>query len=586
MAFQSQQQASQQEHRQSMVPSIAQALRLYASSKRAEVTTADAKHDALSFLQYVMTDDLGKPIVVDTFTRIFVQAWADCMKQNRHLSFTAPPGLGKSSLARLLMLHSIGKANHLRTVITSANKSDATNAVNLCRGIVMSQPFRDVFPGVEPDVEKSTDAKGWKQNEWYLRTQGQRKDPTMRSWASMPTGESIRVDLLLADDIVGQKTFEGATHERIVKAFHSTWIEGRLSNGGWCCYLQNVRGSDDLLHRLRHSPKFCSVWVGVTTDLERMFVKVWNPPRRFALRDNAEKFGLTVVDADIEQDAACFQAEFALPKRDDNWTKERLQQIEPNARLSMYQLVGTRSDDLMFKHWHSRRKENMTAAQLIGVKESNGLCILNDLDRHRLIITAGLDISGENRRGTAFWILAQDRNGNKYPLEHWVIKGDIEQAVNLIDDAWQRGLHFALLQVETNGVQSAIKNVIKTLARYNSYQWVGRVVPFHTGSNKFDVHLGLPALDVEFSTQTIVWPEKMAQLGHRTGDTQAMKEIGNQWLDFEIQIARLTRDATKHTTPDGVMSFWFAEDGFRKTGFTSGNLMPQTIAIRRKNISI
>lgn len=575
------------EYNTSMVGSVIKGLEMRANSLIRDVDAERARESALDYLQYLMTDDVGKPIVVDSFTRIFTQVWEDCLSQNKHLSLTAPPGLGKSSLARMLMLYSIGKANHLRTCVISADKSDASNAVNLCRSIVLSSGFRKVFPGIEPDIERSMDAKGWKMGEWSLKTKlGQRKDPTMRAWAAQPKGEAIRVDMLLADDVVTQKTFEGAVHERIVSAFHSTWIEGRLSNGGWCCYLQNVRGHNDLLHRLKQSPKFTSVWIGVTEDATQFFVKVWNPPRKFAIIDKAEEFGITPVETvDVENTPADFMGTFAFPERPE-WTKERLDAIERRAYLTMYRLKGLDPTGLLIPAWHQRTQIDSTAAGLIGVQEIDGLPLLGDLDRHRLILSAGFDIAGQHRRGMAFWILAKDRNGDIFPLEFWQIKGGLEEVISRIDAAWNRGLRFSVLQVESNGVQTTIIDAIRALARRQSFDWQGRIVPFQTGSNKYDVQLGLPALDVEFQTGAIKWPSRMSQLGQRRDENATQRAIGEAWTLFETGIAHLTRDASKLTTPDGLMAFWFAHDGLRRSGFTSGDLRPKTIPIRRKEIAL
>lgn len=581
------------DHKQplSMVQYLRQAMKQRYNNVNHNVEAFDARGDALSYLSYVMTDEVGNAIELDTFTRLFVSVWEDCLAQGKHLAFTAPPGSGKSSIARSLLLRSIGMNNNLRTVITSADLSDSKNSVNLCRGIVLSQAYKDVFPGVTPDTERSMDSKGWKMGEWYLKTKGQKKDPTMRAWASQPKGESIRVDMLLADDIVTQKTFEGKVHDRIVKAFHTTWIEGRLSNGGWCCYLQNVRGSDDLLHQLRHSPKFCSVWVGVTPELDKMFVKVWNPPGRLSLRKKTKFPELEERESVGDAKVPAFYAEFPFPKREANgvqlWTKKRLLQMDATARRTMFELQGLNNDDLLFPSWVNRLKKNMTVADMLGGTEVNGQIVLTDNMRSPYMFVAGLDLSGAERRGTAFWVLARDADGNKYPVEHWLIKGDLEKVVDRIDDAWSRGLKFTLLQVENNGVQSAIVNVIRTLSKMKRYDWQGRVVPFHTGTNKHDLQVGLPSIDVEFKTHTIHWPADMANKGSNRGDTNIEKEIGECWTLFESVMGKITRDATKSTTPDSIMAFWFAFDAFMKVGFASRLTKPKTIErIKRKDLRL
>ena len=542
------------------------ALRNWAAAQEAQDAPREARTDDLAFIRAVMVDEESRAVVVDDFTRLFVSAFGDCFRARRHFSFSAPPGLGKSSLARMLTLRRIGQSPHLRSVVISADERDAQNSVSLCRQVVVSPQFRGVFPDVETDTERSMDSRGWKQGEWYLRTPGQRKDPTMQGVSSMPRRESMRVDMLLADDIVTEATHYGEMHERIVSAFFKTWVEGRLSNGGWCCYLQNVRGRNDLLHRLRTAPKFCSVWVGVNEAVNGMTVRAWNPPPDMEVVAHPERFGLTVREPALDEPRAVFEADMTLPAR-QGWTREQLLLIEAGAFMSLYRQRGHAPEDLMFPSWSKMKREPMTVARMLDIGESGGLPTMRAEDGFRFRISAGLDISGQTRRGMAFASVARDSLGRVVPMELWCRRCSLHETVVFIDESWNRGLRFEQLVVESNGVQSTIREAIRDLAKERRLEWADRVVSFVTGANKWDVQLGLPALDVWMQTETLVWPGLESSRGMAHCAT---------WRSLEGHFQELTRDATRNTTPDELMAFWFATDGLRRLGMPGVRVAPST----------
>jgi len=527
---------------------------LKAEASRFGVGVQEARSDPLNFLRYTTVDETNTPIKIDTFTRIFCEAWHACFKQGRHLSFTAPPGLGKSTLARMLILRHIGRNPVMRTVIISADEAEAKNAVSLCREIVLSNPYREVYPEVQPDISRTDAKRGWVKNEWYLVTSGQRKDPTMRSSSATPTAESKRVDLLLADDIVTEQNSEGVRHASVCNAFFKTWIEGRCKPAGWACYLQNIRNTTDLLHRLRHSPKFCSVWVTVTPSRERMCVRVWNPPHKLHFMEFPERYGLEVGEADDgTENPPVFYAEFALPDR-QGWDTVSLSQIEPAAFRTLYLGRGNDPADLLFPSWSKRVTFNGTAEQALECGSMAGLPEFNHTHRLRYRMCGGVDISSSKRRGMAFFLLAVDSTGTIRPVEHWCIAGSVHSLVSGLNAAWARGLYWDVLYVENNGVQDVILDVVRVMAEREQIEWAGTILPYHTGKNKWDATLGLPSLDVDFANQKVVWPlqECRKQMAH-----------ARDWMEFETQMSILTKETTRESTPDGLMAYWFARSGLR-----------------------
>lgn len=532
---------------------LLESMRSGVRSARAE---GNARVDPYAFLQAILVDEKNRSIPIDNFTRIFFDSWLYCWNTRqtsgrRHFAFTSPPGLGKSTLARMGALFALAQDRDIRIAVTSGSVSDSTNVVSLCRAIVLSPAYQKLFPTHQADAEESMTGRGWKQSEWFLKTDGQRKDPTMRAMSSTPKMESARIDLLLADDVITQRTFDNSEGVAIAEAFKKTFIEGRLRLGGVAMYLQNLRGKNDLLHQLREWPKFISVWVGVTADCERMFLKGYHLPDDFPLLDEPERYGLAVKECpDTGEDfPPHFYAEFDLPVR-PGYTKEDLRDTEPGAFQAMFRLQGVDETNLMMPGFKDRERAPGLVSDLLQVENVGGLVALSDADQFRFAITAGLDISGAQRKGMAFCVVAETGLKCRIVLELWTIQGGLDETFRRIDDAWRRGLRWRELAVESNGVQSTLREALRTFARFHDCEWARTITGTVTGANKWDPQLGLPGLDMKFQNKVYLWPDGMSKLKN---------EVGEFWRRAEAEWSILTRQVTRSTTPDDLMALWFAD---------------------------
>jgi hypothetical protein len=522
----------------------------------------EARRNPEAFVRYVMQDETGKSVGLDTFTRFYVRTFELLRAQGRHASIITPPGLGKSSLARVLFTRAIGQQPSLRTVVTAADVGVATNSVTLCREIVTSQQYMDVFPNVKPDYERSKDARGWRMSQWFLRTPGQRSDPTMQAVAETPKGEAIRVDMLLADDMVTEATCEGAVHEKIVNAFFKTWIEGRLSNGGWCVYQQNVRRKGDLAHRLVQHPKFTSVWIGLTDDCERLFVKVWNPPPgwdHYLKTSDLTGFRVEEVGAGEGDYPPARMYSMPLPDR-KGWTPERLRLIDTRSRLQLYHLNAGDPAGLMMPHFLTRRGEPKTVTQMMQLEgqEVGGLPVMTDRDRLRYVLAMGVDLGPESRDGAmSINIGAKDVNGVRYPVEVDSGRWTLGALVNRIDQSWRRGIRPSIILVENNGLQTVIVRAIQDMsANGYDFEWAHLVVGHHTGTQKWSTQIGLPALDVLFEQGVYKWSN--------VESTRSEFAHHQRWLALEMHLSQLTKQSARAATPDDVMAFWFMDTGLQR----------------------
>jgi hypothetical protein len=558
---------------------MAQDLYAHAASLETGVTPTMAREDRMAFLRYVIVDENNQPLVPDDFTRLYVDSWEHLYTVKRHLSFVSPPATGKTVLSLAMTIKAIGQNPKLRTVLVSADVADSENACTLCRQIVLTDHYREVFPNMEPDVSRSMDARGWKKGEWFARAVGQRKDPTMAARAAVPKRESMRVDIGNFDDVVTEKTAnEVTTHETIVNAFHKTWVEGRARPRGWIIYNQNIRKKNDLAHRLRLSPKFCSIWVGVD-GYDRLFVEVWNAPPDLPLLTDPGRYNATPVETLDREPRASHRFLMPLPSR-PNWTPQELRDMDPSAYIQLYRLEAVSPEDLVLKAFgHETSKKPVTVSQLLDLDEDpgTGLPLMDDMDRFKYAVVLGVDLSSAKRAGTALWWLAIDGQGNVYTLEHDRGAWSTDELADRIQQAWDRGIQPRLIYVENVGMQDQILTSLRTAEKKGQrYPWKGALEGYTTGSGKFDATLGVPGLDTDFRTGTLLWAgaESSRGLPH-----------SRHWRTAESNAGVMTLQVLKSKPPDEWMSLWFAREASRK--FIGGKQpkKAQTIKVKERSHS-
>lgn len=554
---------------------MAQDLYAHAASLETGVTPELARDDKLAFLRYVIVDENNQPLVPDDFTRLYMDSWEHCYMVKRHLSFVSPPACGKTVLSLAMTIRAIGQNPKLRTVLVSADVGDSENGCTLCRQIVLTDHYRQVFPNLEPDLNRSMDGRGWKKGEWFARAVGQRKDPTMAARAAVPKRESMRLDIGNFDDVVTEKTArEASTHATIVNAFHKTWVEGRARPRGWVIYNQNIRTKGDLAHQLRESQKFCSIWVGVE-GYEQLFVEVWNPPSGLPLLTDPDRYNAVEVEPLDREPKAARRFLMPLPQR-ANWTPDDLREMDHAAFIQLYRLEAISPEDLVLKAFGCEAsRKPVTVAKLLEIEEDpgTGLPVMDSYARFKYAIVLGVDLSSAKRAGTALWWLAIDAKGNVYTLEHDRGAWSTDELAERIQQAWERGVQPRFIYVENVGMQDQILTSLRTAEKKGKrYPWKGALEGYGTGSNKFDATLGVPGLDTDLKTGTLLWAgaESSRGLPH-----------SKHWRTAESNAGVMTMQVLKKKPPDEWMALWFAREASRK--FIGGKQDKKAIAIKVKD---
>jgi len=487
---------------------------------------AVAREDFGAFVELVGCDNRGVKLQMDTFAKVMVALLDGCRREGRWLNVKTPPGLGKSVFARLFFAWLVGRDPSMTVGLIAGDDKAAEDGCSLCREIVLSKEYRAVFPDVRPDVERSqvkgkaSDKRGWRADGWFLEAAGQRKDPTMGAYASVPKREDLSLNGLFADDLITERTANSVAESgRIERAWRNTWTEGRLRPGGIAVYLMNHRLHGDLGDKNREDRRFVSAYAGVTGD-DKMFLRVWNPLKDFAVE------GLESVEPLEGADA---EWEFPLPAGRFGWSATELALKNRRAFDQLYRLRGALPEDLMFPSWEKRR----TVASV-------NTFLASRADAVRVV---GVDISGTGRAGNAVTMCVRvggDRAG--ILVEDSATFKRLEDAMLWLNRKWEDGKKFDAVVVESNGVQGQVIELLKTVAKGKGWEWTRKIEACWTGREKMKAEEGLPIMETMLAR----------------GEICTADDVDIRGLASDMGTLRMETCMKRGKTPDSVMSLWFA----------------------------
>ena len=159
-------------------------------------------------------------------------------------------------------------------------------------------------------------------------------------------------------------------------------------------------------------------------------------------------------------------------------------------------------------------------------------------------IFTGVDLSGEGRMGVIITTIAMDPFSRRRTLlENRMLKGQSPMIVKALGQTcakWDPDV----VALESNGIQAAFLQWVEADV---DFIWSDRFIPhLTTGSNKHDVAIGLPGLEVEMSKGLWVAPAGVIAT-----------VAGQRWREE-------FKDYPNGETDDCVMSTWFAAHTARK----------------------
>ena len=167
----------------------------------------------------------------------------------------------------------------------------------------------------------------------------------------------------------------------------------------------------------------------------------------------------------------------------------------------------------------------------------------------------GVDLAGEKRKGNVIFVGAMDPGTqHRYPVEIMAGAWTSPETARRLHEAHGRHPNTRCILVETNAYQAALVDWIKHGGGASGANWWWKVESFTTGSNKANLTVGLPSLELEFHHKMWSIPESEFA-GHPV-------ECKCPWCTWVEQMT----DYPMSAADDTVMGCWFFREAISRWG--------------------
>lgn len=367
----------------------------------------------------------------------FHRHWHAHLEQHRYTGILAPRGHGKTQQIALgRVLWELGRQPNLRIKLVCQSDRVARERLITISSHIRQNPYlHRVFPRLRPQA-----GLPWTQSQITVERRFGHKDPSVEALGVLSSATGKRADLLIFDDAVDFRNAVAlpALRSVVKAAFWGNWMN-MLEPEGRLIYIATPWHRQDLTAELLNHPQFNFLCQPIDQDYTPLWPAKW--PREVLLRRETE--------IGRREFARAFRL-LAL------WDEEVL--------FPWPLLAGTIDRSL------KPSAVDPAWPRFIGV----------DL---ALSPSAGADY-------TAFFVLAVDAWGHRYPLE--ALRGHLSSpaTAKTLQELCQRHRP-QLVLVESNAYQGAL------------LEWMGESQPllplraYVTGQKKMNSALGLPSLAIE-----------------------------------------------------------------------------------------
>lgn len=223
-------------------------------------TLARARDNFRYYINCMIAGVDGDSVHPHEFQDLIDDSLARCAKAGKHCVIVAPPEHAKTTRVIRWAIWMRAHNPRLRIGLTSGDQGRAEKSLTAIRKIILSDFNRAIFPAMMPDQSRSQARGEWNKTRLYL--DGDTTDPSFEVYPFEGQVQGARIDILIADDVVGStcKTSE-ADRLRVHGVIHGTWLN-RLTAGGIAVILNNVWHREDPIHKMAESPSFHTLWIG------------------------------------------------------------------------------------------------------------------------------------------------------------------------------------------------------------------------------------------------------------------------------------------------------------------------------------
>lgn len=222
-----------------------------------------------TFIQTVVRDDHGTLLELAPIHAAWIRHVEYCWERSLRAIILAPFGHGKSSaFAVPLIAFQLGLDPNKRIKIVTNDDASATKRVGLCKKIIESATYKEIFPGTRRGGK-------WTDHELFLQRKGDAIDPSVHARGIYTTGIGGRADIEVFDDIVDQRnSAEQNQRKKALAVIDETWTS-RLEPDGKVLYIGTLWHLDDATHHLMQRPGWCTLLHKIPDDCGRIVQEVY-----------------------------------------------------------------------------------------------------------------------------------------------------------------------------------------------------------------------------------------------------------------------------------------------------------------------
>lgn len=228
-----------------------------------QLVVTRAREDFLAMLEYAGVDDEGRPFQLRELDR-FAWGWVEsCWADGASAGLMLPTGSGKTTGVAWRIAWEIGRNPNLLVSLVCAAYEDACDRVVLVRQILDLPKYRRVFPEVEVGARDGVGG-------FVVKREGIGHNLTVSAHGVI-TGEGVRTNFLVLDDVINQKNAwqEPASRKRVTDSVRGTWMS-RAKLGGSerprQMWVQTAFHEDDAAATMRKDPKSGWRWLVVRAE--------------------------------------------------------------------------------------------------------------------------------------------------------------------------------------------------------------------------------------------------------------------------------------------------------------------------------
>ena len=349
---------------------------------------------------------------------------------------------------------------------------------------------REIFPALRPDPEGP-----WTNTQLKILRVGDARDPSVRGVGVHGALTGGRVDYLIVDDILDPENVATDAARKKLEDWYRAVVVGCLTSRSRILVVGTAFHPKDLLHTLSRQPGF------------RWF--------RFPV---------------VREDGTLSWPEQYPLKR----VEEKRAEMGPS-EFARQMLCRARSDD------ESRFKQEWID---LALRAGEGMTMIHSLDElpEGCMTFTGVDLAAaQNKKSDecSFFTFIEDSKGNRRILDITAGKFTGPVIIDILKDIHRR--YHSILVVESNGSQAFIQ-------QFASAETNLPIIPFQTGSAKWDPQLGVEGMAIELANGKWIFPNVKGVC-----DPQLTK--------FMTELLYYT---PKSHTGDRVMSCYFARHQARR----------------------